>query len=228
MHVDDAIQSRKSVRRFLPTPVDETVVRHILDVSARAPSGNNVQPWRVYVLAGEQRSRLCHDIVAAAADPDRHQPEYAYYPTDWFEPYLERRRRCGFGLYATLGIARDDMAARQQQMLRNYTFFDAPVGMLVTLDRRLNTGSFMDVGMFIQNILVAARAQGLHTCAQAAFAWFHKIARAHLPMTDNEMLLCGIALGHEDTGAPENAFITERAAVDEYSSFHGFAGQAQR
>jgi nitroreductase len=223
MHVDDAIQSRKSVRRFLATPVDETVVRHILAVSARAPSGNNVQPWRVYVLAGEQRSRLCQDIVAAAAgDPDRHQPEYAYYPTDWFEPYLERRRRCGFGLYATLGIARDDIAARQQQMLRNYTFFDAPVGMLVTLDRRLNTGSFMDVGMFIQNILVAARAQGLHTCAQAAFAWFHEIARAHLPMTDNEMLLCGIALGHEDTGAPENAFITERAAVDEYSSFHGF------
>jgi nitroreductase len=224
MHVDDAIHSRKSVRRFLPTAVNESVVRHILDVSARAPSGNNVQPWRVYVLAGEQRSRLCGDIVAAAGeDPDRYQPEYAYYPTNWFEPYLDRRRRCGFGLYATLGIARDDMAARQRQMLRNYTFFDAPVGMLVTLDRRLNTGSFMDVGMFIQNIMVAARAQGLHTCAQAAFAWFHKIARAHLPMTDSEMLLCGIALGYEDTSAPENAFITERASVDEFSSFHGFA-----
>ncbi len=224
MHVDDAIRSRKSVRRFLPTPVPAPVVRHILEVSARAPSGNNVQPWRVYALAGAARDAFCDEVVEAATnDPDRHQPEYAYYPTAWFEPYLERRRRCGFGLYATLGIARDDKAAREHQMLRNYAFFDAPVGLLVTLDRRLNTGSFMDVGMFLQNILVAARAQGLHTCAQAAFAWFHQVARKHLPMTDHEILLCGIALGHEDTAAPENAFITERAAMEEFTSFHGFA-----
>jgi len=227
MHVDDAIRSRKSVRRFLPTAVPATVVGHILDVAGRAPSGNNVQPWRVYVLAGEARERLCGDVVKAARDDaDRHQPEYAYYPTTWVEPYLERRRRCGFGLYATLGIARGDKLAREQQMLRNYTFFDAPVGLLVTLDRRLNTGSFMDVGMFIQNVMVAARAQGLHTCAQAAFAWFHKIARQHLPMGDDEMLLCGIALGHEDLQAPENAFITERAGLDEFVSFHGFESAA--
>jgi nitroreductase len=223
MHVDDAIRSRKSVRRFLPTPVPAQTVRHILEVAARAPSGNNVQPWRVYAVAGEARDRLCNEIVEAArGDPDRHQPEYAYYPTAWFEPYLERRRRCGFGLYATLGIQRDDKVARERQMLRNYTFFDAPVGLLVTLDRRLNTGSFMDVGMFLQNILVAARAQGLHTCAQAAFAWFHGVARRHLPLADSEILLCGVALGHEDTSAPENAFITERAAPEEFTSFHGF------
>ncbi len=224
MHVDEAIRSRKSVRRFLPDPVPASVVSHILDVAARAPSGNNVQPWRVYALAGGARESLCRDIVQAARDdPDRHQPEYAYYPTQWFEPYLERRRRCGFGLYATLGIARDDKPAREAQMLRNYTFFDAPVGLLVTLDRRLNTGSFMDVGMFLQNILVAARAQGLHTCAQAAFAWVHPVARRHLPLSDSEMLLCGVALGREDTSAPENAFITERAAAGEFTSFHGFA-----
>lgn len=224
MHVDEAIRSRKSVRRFLPTPVSASVVRHILEVSARAPSGNNVQPWRVYALAGAALDAFGNEVVNVATnDPDRYQPEYAYYPTTWFEPYLERRRRCGFGLYATLGIARDDKAARERQMLRNYTFFDAPVGLLVTLDRRLNTGSFMDVGMFLQNILVAARAQGLHTCAQAAFAWFHQVARKHLPMTDHEILLCGIALGHEDTAAPENAFITERAASEEFASFHGFA-----
>ncbi len=223
MHVDDAIRSRKSVRRFLPTPVPAAVVSHVLQVAGRAPSGNNVQPWRVYVLSGEARERLCDDIVKAAReDADRHQPEYAYYPTSWFEPYMDRRRRCGFGLYASLGIAREDKMAREQQMLRNYTFFDAPVGLLVTLDRRLNTGSFMDVGMFIQNVMVAARAQGLHTCAQAAFAWFHGIARQHLPMSDNEMLLCGIALGREDPQAPENAFITERASLDEFVSFHGF------
>lgn len=223
MHVDEAIRSRKSVRRFLPKPVPESVVRHILNVSARAPSGNNVQPWRVYALAGESRAKLCDAIVdAATREPDRHQPEYAYYPTEWVEPYLERRRRCGFGLYASLGIARDDKAAREHQMLRNYTFFDAPVGLLVTLDRRLNTGSFMDLGMFIQNILVAARAQGLHTCAQAAFAWFHQIARAHLPISDHEILACGIALGYEAMEAPENAFITERAEVQEFTGFFGF------
>lgn len=224
MHVDEAIRSRKSVRRFLPEPVAAAVVRHILEVAGRAPSGNNVQPWRVYVLAGAARDRLCADVVKAAReDADRHQPEYAYYPTSWFEPYMDRRRRCGLGLYATLGIAREDKLAREEQMLRNYTFFDAPVGLLVTLDRRLNTGSFMDVGMFIQSVMVAARAQGLHTCAQAAFAWFHTIARQHLPMGDNEMLLCGIALGHEDPQAPENGFITERAALDDFVSFHGFA-----
>jgi nitroreductase len=223
MHVDEAIRTRKSVRRFLPTTVPEAVVRHLLEVAGRAPSGNNIQPWWVYVLAGEARERLCQDIVKAAReDADRHQPEYAYYPTSWFEPYQDRRRRCGLGLYATLGIARDDKPAREQQMLRNYSFFDAPVGLLVTMDRRLNTGSFMDAGMFIQNVMVAARAQGLHTCAQAAFAWFHRVARQHLPMVDNEMLLCGIALGIEDTQAPENAFITERASLEEFVSFHGF------
>lgn len=222
MHVDEAIRSRKSVRRFLPTSVPSSAVQHILSVAARAPSGNNVQPWKVYAVAGEARQRLCDGFIEAATqEPDRHQPEYAYYPTTWVEPYLERRRRCGFGLYASLGIARDDTAARERQMLRNYTFFDAPVGLLVTLDRRLNTGSFMDVGMFVQNVMVAARAQGLHTCAQAAFAWFHKVTRQHLPMGDNEMLLCGIALGHEDLQAPENAFITERAALADFVSFHG-------
>lgn len=166
MHVDEAIRSRKSVRRFLPASVPSSVVQHILSVAARAPSGNNVQPWKVYAVAGEARQRLCDAFIEAAThEPDRHQPEYAYYPTTWVEPYLERRRRCGFGLYASLGIARDDAAARERQMLRNYTFFDAPVGLLVTLDRRLNTGSFMDLGMFIQNILVAARAGTAHLCA---------------------------------------------------------------
>lgn len=192
-------------------------------MAARAPSGNNVQPWKVYAVAGDSRQRLCDAFIEAAThEPDRHQPEYAYYPTTWVEPYLDRRRRCGFGLYASLGIARDDAAARAHQMLRNYLFFDAPVGLLVTLDRRLNTGSFMDLGMFIQNILVAARAQGLHTCAQAAIAWYHKVARIHLPMGDHEILACGIALGHEDLSAPENAFITERTNVETFASFHGF------
>jgi nitroreductase len=227
MHVDEAIRTRKSVRRFLTDPVPASVVRHILEVSARAPSGNNVQPWRVYAVAGDAKARVCDAIMqAATSDPDRHQPEYAYYPTQWVEPYLDRRRRCGFGLYATLGIARDDAEARHRQMLRNYVFFDAPVGLFVTLDRRLNTGSYMDLGMFIQNIMVAARAQGLHTCAQAAFAWFHDVVRRQLPLSEHEVLACGIALGREDVTAPENAFITERAQPEEFAHFAGFESTA--
>ena len=223
MNVDDAITSRRSVRRFLPTPVPRETVRHILDVSARAPSGHNVQPWRVYALAGSARDRLCEDILQAArSDAQAHQPEYEYYPTEWHEPYIGRRRKIGFDLYASLGIARDDTARREAQMLRNYSFFDAPVGLLVTLDRRLETGSYMDLGMFIENILIAARGQGLHTCAQAAFAWYHRIVRQHLPLSEHEVLACGIALGVEDISAPENRLVTVREPAEAFTTFVGF------
>jgi nitroreductase len=223
MNVDDAITSRRSVRRFLPTPVPRETVRHILDVSARAPSGHNVQPWRVYALAGSARDRLCEDILQAArTDAQAHQPEYEYYPTEWHEPYIGRRRKIGFDLYASLGIAREDTASREAQMLRNYSFFDAPVGLLVTLDRRLETGSYMDLGMFIQNIMIAARGQGLHTCAQAAFAWYHRIVRQHLPLSEHEVLACGIALGVEDTAAPENRLVTAREPAEAFTTFVGF------
>ncbi|SEI54915.1 Nitroreductase [Azotobacter beijerinckii] len=224
MHVDEAIQSRRSVRRFLSTPVAQKVIRHILQIASRAPSGNNIQPWRVHVVTGEVRQALCRDILQAASEAaEQHQAEYAYYPTQWVEPYLGRRRQNGFALYEVLGIGRDDRQRREQQMLRNYSFFDAPVGLLVTLDRCLNTGSYMDVGMFIENILVAARAQGLHTCAQAAFATFHAIVREHLPLNEDDILVCGIALGHEDTQAPENRLLTERQPVEAFASFHGFS-----
>lgn len=223
MHVDEAITSRKSVRRFLPTPVPRETVAHILEVASRAPSGHNVQPWKVYALTGQPLDALRQDILQAArTEAQQHLPEYEYYPTEWHEPYLSRRRATGFGLYAALGIARDDAQRRDAQMLRNYVFFDAPVGLLVTLDRRLQTGSFMDLGMFIENILIGARGQGLHTCAQAAFAWYHKVVRAHLPLSENELLACGISLGHEDPAAPENAFITTREPVESFTHFAGF------
>lgn len=223
--VDAAITSRRSIRAFLPTPVPRETIAQILSVAARAPSGTNTQPWKVHVLTGAARDRMVQRLHAVHDDPAQRaqlSEEYAYYPTEWQTPYIERRRKVGWDLYGLLGIGKADKTRMHAQHGRNYTFFDAPVGLIVTLDRRLNTGSFMDVGMFIQNILVAARAQGLHTCAQAAFAWFHKIAREQLPMNDSEILLCGIALGHEDLDAPENAFITERAGLDEFVSFHGF------
>lgn len=223
MHVDVAIRSRKSVRRFLPLSIPRHQVEHILGVAARAPSGNNVQPWHVHVLTGDAKQALCTDILdAARTQTEQHGAEYSYYPDNWFEPYLGRRRASGFGLYETLGIARDDLQAREQQMQRNYQFFDAPVGLLISLDRRLNTGSYMDLGMFIQNILLAARAQGLHTCPQAAFAWYHRIVRRHVPLAENDILVCGIALGHEDREAPENMLKTAREPVANFTSFHGF------
>lgn len=229
MHVDEAIQSRRSVRRFLSTPVAQKVIRHILQVASRAPSGNNIQPWRVHAVCGEPLQALCRDVLQAASEAaEQHRPEYEYYPSQWVEPYLERRRQNGFALYEVLGIDRRDLQRREQQMLRNYSFFDAPVGLLVTLDRRLNTGSYMDLGMFIQNILVAARGQGLHSCAQAAFAPFHAVVRRHLPLREDDLLVCGIALGYEDTQAPENRLLTERQPVEEFASFHGFDAAAER
>lgn len=221
--VDEAILTRKSVRRFLPIPVPRSVVREIIKLSARAPSGHNIQPWRVYALAGEPRARLCADILKAAeTEPEKHRPEYEYYPTEWHEPYIGRRRELGHALYATLGIAREDKAARERQMNRNYLFFDAPVGIFVTMDRRLNTGSYIDMGMFLQNILLAARGRGLHTCGQAAFCWYHDIVRGHLPLSPEEILICGIALGYEDEGAPDNRLVTHRVPVEEYTRFAGF------
>lgn len=221
MHVDEAIRSRKSVRRFLPTPIPTSVVHHILNVAARAPSGNNVQPWRVYAVAGEARQRLCEAIIHAAThEADRHLPEYAYYPTTWVEPYLERRRRCGFGLYATLGIARDDVAAREHQMLRNYTFFDAPVGLIFTIDKRLEIGSWLDYGMFLENFCIAARQYGLHTCAQAAWPTYHQVVRPILGIPDGHTLVCGMALGYEDTSRPENALRTDRVPASEFMTWH--------
>ncbi|TVP48506.1 MAG: nitroreductase [Halomonas sp.] len=221
MHVDTAITSRKSVRRFLDTPVDRATIMHILQIASRAPSGSNIQPWKVHVVAGDVKDQLCQRLLDAVDHGQSDPPEYHYYPQNWFEPYLERRRRCGYGLYATLGIGREDKAKREAQARRNFHFFDAPIGLFITMDRRLEAGSFMDCGMFIQNVMLAARGQGLHTCPQAAFAWYHALIRDELKLGEHSLLLCGIALGYEDTQAPENGFITERESAENFTIFHG-------
>lgn len=222
MHVDDAILSRRSIRRFLPEPVDHDTLKHILRVASQAPSGSNTQPWQVHVVTGRALGALSEALLAAFdTEPERHQAEYVYYPRQWFEPYIGRRRRCGFGLYATLGIAREDKRKRHAQMRRNFQFFDAPAAIIVTLDRRLEAGSFMDTGMFIQNILLAARGQGLHSCAQAAIAPYHRVIREQLSLDDSELVLCAIAIGQADPDAPENAFVPEREPVEGFTTFHG-------
>jgi nitroreductase len=226
MNVHEAIMSRRSVRRFLPTPVPQQSLMRILEGAAMAPSGHNIQPWKVHVVAGEIKDRISADIRAAIANdtPTDHQPEFDYYPVNWTEPFIGRRRKLGHALYATLGIGREDKAAREAQMLENYSFFGAPIGLFVAFDRSLATGTFMDVGMFIENILIGARGEGLDTCGQAAFNWYHKVIRRHLPIGDAELLACGISVGFADPTAPENTLMPDKLPVSAFTTFHGFEG----
>lgn len=220
--VDAAIMSRRSVRAFLPTPVPRRVIEDILRVASRAPSGTNTQPWKVYVLTGASREALSRKILAAYDDPAAaatHEEEYAYYPREWVSPYIDRRRKIGWDLYGLLGIAKGDKARMHAQHGRNYTFFDAPVGLMFTIDRVMEQGSWLDYGMFLQNVMVAARARGLDTCPQAAFTQFHRIIMEHLDAPPQEMLVCGMSMGHADPDAIENRLETERAPVGEFAKF---------
>jgi len=218
--VDEAILSRRSVRAFLPTPVPEATIRDILEVASRAPSGTNMQPWKVYVTQGAVKQRLSDAILNSGVRAEKAQwEEYRYYPEQFFEPYLTRRRAVGFGLYGLLGIGRREVERMRAQHDRNFTFFDAPVGMIFTIDRRLEIGSWLDHGMFLQSIMIAARARGLDTCPQAAFAPYHKQIRQVLGIAEEEIVVCGMALGYEDASKPENQLRTERASVDEFATF---------
>lgn len=216
---DDLVRGRRSIRRFRPDPVPEATLRQLLETAARAPSGANMQPWQVHVVTGPARDRLVEAAVAAA-QAGGETPEYNYYPTEWFEPYRSRRRTVGFGLYAKLGIAREDKAARARQFERNFRFFDAPVGLLVTVDRRLETGSWVDIGIFLGQLMLLARAHGLETCPQAAWGRVHDTVRSTLGFSGDQMLVCGVALGYPDWSAPENALETERAPLETWTRFH--------
>lgn len=220
--VDGVIRDRCSVRAFLPTPVPRETILAILDVAARAPSGTNTQPWQVIVVTGERRERLCRELVAASLDPGRQQEEreYDYYPETWISPYIERRRKVGYDLYSLLGIGKGDREGMAKQWARNYEFFGAPVGLFFTIDRIMAQGSWLDYGMFLQNVMLAARARGLDTCPQAAFCNYPRIIAKHLEIPAERMIVCGMALGHADPTAVENTLRTER---DPASSFTRFA-----
>jgi nitroreductase len=221
--VDEAIASRRSVRRFLPTSVPQETVEAILDVAARAPSGTNMQPWRGYVLAGAAKDALVAAVQAAFdAGEAGHAQEVQYYPDEFFEPYLGRRRAVGWDLYGKLGIGRGQAAKMKAQHRRNFQFFDAPVGMIFTIDRRLATGSWLDYGMFLENVMVAARGLGLDTCAQAAWTHYHRAIRPVLGLTDEETVVCGMALGHADPDAVENTLVTVREPSRSFMRFDGF------
>jgi nitroreductase len=219
--VDAAIISRRSIRAFQPTPVPRETIEEILAVSARAPSGTNTQPWRVHVLKGAVLGKLVDAVCAAfdAAD-GTHTPEYNYYPPEFFEPYLGRRRKVGWDLYSRIGIAKGDGARMKAQHRKNFEFFGAPVGLIFTIDRKLGQGSWLDYGMFLQNVMLAAEARGLATCPQAAWIDYHRIIGEHLQLPSNEQVVCGIALGHADPDAPENALVSERAELAEFVVRH--------
>ena len=220
--VDAAIESRRSIRAFLSTPVPRATVQDILRVASRAPSGTNTQPWKVTVLTGAAKHALSDRIMAAYDDPvqrAQHTEEYAYYPTEWRPPYIDRRRKVGWDLYGLLGIGKADKARMHAQHGRNYRFFDAPVGLIFRIDRVMQQGSWLDYGMFLENIMVAARARGLDTCPQAAFTQFHDLISAFLKLPDTEMVVCGMSLGHADPDAVENSLVTERAPVSEFATF---------
>ena len=221
--VDAAITSRRSIRAFLPKPVSRVDIEHILQVAARAPSGTNTQPWRVHVLTGASRQRLVDRIVAAFDDPAEratHTEEYAYYPVEWVSPFIDRRRKVGWDLYSLLGIGKADKQRMHEQHRRNYHFFDAPVGLVFTIDRVLRQGSWLDYGMFLQSVMVAARARGLDTCPQAAFTPFHRLIGQELQLPSSEMVVCGMSLGHADPAAVENTLVTERESVSGFACFH--------
>ena len=222
--VDKAIRSRMSVRAFTQQAVARADIEAILEVASRAPSGTNCQPWRVYVLQGASRDTLVHKVCAAhdamRAEPslaETYREEYDYYPEKWVSPYIDRRRENGWGLYGLLGIGKGDKDKMHAQHQRNYRFFDAPVGLMFTVDRVMGRGSLVDYGAFMQSIMVAARGRGLHTCPQAAWNGFAKIIMPHIGAGEGEMLVCGMALGYADADEPVNGFVTPRLPVAEFT-----------
>jgi nitroreductase len=221
--VDDAIRSRKSVRAFLPTPIARSTVEELLTVASRSASGSNIQPWRIRVIAGEPKNRLTKAILDAVARDgfEPYQREWNYYPVNWREPFLGRRRKIGWDMYSLLGVAKGDFEGTQAARLRNYEFFGAPIGMIFTLDEDLEIGSWLDLGIFLGAVMIAARGRGLHTCPQAAFADFHRIIRPQLNIPENQIIVCGMALGHIDPDAPVNALVTERAPIGDFATFEG-------
>ncbi|KPF70362.1 nitrobenzoate reductase [beta proteobacterium AAP99] len=221
-HVDAAITSRRSIRAFLPTPVAREDIEAILSTAARAPSGTNTQPWQVHVLTGAARQRLVDAVLAVWNDPEQlkqHSEEYAYYPTQWASPYIDRRRKVGWDLYGLLEIGKQDKARMHAQHGRNFCFFDAPVGLIFTIDRIMAQGSWLDYGMFLQNIMVAARGRGLDTCPQAAWTQFHRVIAKALNLADTQMVVCGMALGYADPSRIENTLVTEREPVPGFTRF---------
>jgi len=215
-----AMKARRSTRAFLDREVGDETIYQILDVARWSPSGVNMQPWQVAVVRGNTLQRISDALIAAREAGEREQPDYEYYPGEWFEPYKERRKATGVALYSALQIAREDTQARIEAWYNNYRFFGSPVGLLVFLDKRLGQGSWIDIGMFLQNIMLAAENEGLATCPQASLAEFPDIIRGILGIEDQLSLVCGLSLGYPDNEAAVNGYRTPREPVEAFTRWY--------
>ncbi len=223
MDVFEAIKSRKSIRAFTDQPVSKETIEQILEVSQRAPSGTNTQPWHVYICAGEVRQAIIDDVLALAAEGKAAKYEdYDYYPPVWNDVHRDRRRGVGWGLYGLLGIEKGDREGSARQGARNFQFFDAPVGIFVTTDAYLGRGNWADTGMYIQTLMLAARGMGLDTCPQAAWIQFQEPIFRHLGIPDDQSLVTGMCLGYADDTAIENTLVSDREDIANVAHFSGF------
>jgi len=220
MEVLEAIRRRASTRAYLDKSVDRPTIESILDAARWAPSGVDAQPWRVAVLTGKTKQSLSEALLAARVAGEPERPDYHYYPKRWEDPYKSRRLACGLALYQALGIGRDDTDRRMKSWNNNYRFFGAPAGLLFFLDRSLAQGSWVDMGMFIENVMLAALGHGLATCPQASLAEYPDIARKLLNIPDSQALVCGMALGYPDATAPVNNYRTAREPVNRFTTWH--------
>jgi nitroreductase len=225
MDVRDAVASRYSCRAFLPTPVPEATVRDIVERAARAPSGGNLQAWRIYVIAGERVEALKAQLAPRMGElPKGEGGEYQIFPTGLKEPFRSRRFAVGELLYRAIGVAREDRPGRYRQYANNFQFFGAPVGLFFAIDRCMLPAQWADLGGLIQTVMVLARGYGLHTCPQEAWISWQHTMRAFLKLPDELMMFCGMALGHADTSAPINSWRSPREPLDSYAAFEGFTG----
>ncbi len=223
MDVFEAIESRKSIRAFTDQPVEKEAIQKLLDISQRAPSGTNTQPWNVYVCTGSVRQAITDDVRALAMAGKAHKYEdYNYSPPVWKDVHRDRRRAVGWGLYGLLGIEKGDREGSARQGARNFKFFDAPVGLFITVDSYLTNGSWADAGMYAQTLMLAARGLGLHTCPQAAWIQFQEPVFRHLGIPDDQSLVTGMCLGYADEAAIENTLVSEREDVANVTHFCGF------
>ena len=225
--VDNVIKQRFANRSFTQRPVSRQMVEDILEVARFAPSGANIQPWRVYVLSGAEKDRVSRALSKAHEQArDRHSSEYQYYAPQLPEPYLSRRNEFGRRFYGALGIQQSDLIGRARQTAKNYGFFGAPIGLIFAIDRRLQVGSWLDLGMFVQNVMLAAGARGLQTCPQETFAKYHAVLRELLPMSAEEMVVCGMSLGFAEEAVARRGSLMSKAPVSEFAEFLGFDCQA--
>ncbi|WP_334127924.1 nitroreductase [Sneathiella sp.] len=222
MKVSHAIKSRMTVRQFLDRPVPLETIREILEIAKRAPSGGNLQPWKVHVLTGEPLQALVREVEAKLMKGEAETPEYNVYPPDLVEPYRTRRRVVGEALYELIGVPRSDRPGKLRQLARNFRFFDAPVGLFFVLHRQMEIGQYADVGMFMQNIMLLAQEYGLDTCPQEAWARWPETLKKHLSLSDDEIMFCGMALGYRDPDAIINRLVTEREDFENFVTLHGF------